>query len=168
MKKSKIEMVENLRNAFKDIKFLMILNINKVCVENLRKLRVQLKKEQIHIKVFKNKIVRYAIENTILKVLSDALVGQTALLWDSNINNSLAAARIIYDAKEKISTLEPVCGFLNGKKIDKDYIKYLSKIPNMGILRSKIIFLLTDILKKIIRSIQYQLLMIINTLKHKK
>lgn len=168
MKRHNIKTMENIKAVFKDIKFLIVLNINKVCVENLRHLRVKLKNEHIQLKVFKNKIVKHAIENTAFKELSSSLVGQIALLWDNNINNSLIAAKIVYNAKEHIKTLTPVCGFYNGKKIDNNYIRYLSKIPNMNALRSKIIFLLSEISKQIIISIQYQLFAIVNTLKNKK
>jgi large subunit ribosomal protein L10 len=143
----------------------MVLNINKVCVENLRYLRVKLKDKDIKLKIFKNKIVKHAIKNTMLQEISSSLVGQTALLWDDNINNSLVAARIIYDVKKHIETLEPVCGFYNGRKIDNDYIEYLSKIPSMNTLRSKIISLLSGTLKRIVISIRYHLFAIVNILK---
>lgn len=165
IKKYKVKVIKDIEKIFKNMKLLIILNIKGICAQNMRHLRYELYKENIYIKVFKNKLIKYAIKNSIFNTLTSSLTGQNAFLWDNN--NALTATKIINNFDKKINKLKLVCGFLNGKKIDVDYIEYLSNIPNISILRIKLLFLLSIISRKLIYYINYQLLVIINILKQK-
>lgn len=168
IKQYKLDLVKYLQNKLKTTKFLMILNIHKARAEEMRDLRKKLIQENIFLKIIKNKLIKHAIYNTRFDILNKDLFGQVALVWCSNINLSIIAIKIIYNIKHDKDILHPISGFIGDKKVNSQYIKSLSNIPNINTLRSKLLLILRNYLEKIITSINYSMLMIINILKNKK
>jgi large subunit ribosomal protein L10 len=165
IKDYKIKIVHHILSIFQNMKLLIVLNIHGICAENMRSLRATLNKADIKIKVFKNKLTKYAIKNSIFNSLSPDIKGQVAFLWDNK--ESLMITKLLNNFNKEVINLNVLCGFLNGKKISVDYIKYLSTIPDLATLRLKLLLILSIIAKQVICKISYQLLMIINIIKQK-
>lgn len=168
IKQYKLDIVKYLQNTLKTTQFLMVLNIHKTRAEEMRYLKKKLIKENIFLKIIKNKLIKHAIYNTKFAMLNQDLSGQIALVWCSNINLSIVAIKIIHNIKNDKNILYPISGFIGSKKVNNKYIESLSSIPNINTLRFKLLFILRNYLEKIIKSINYSMLMIINILKNKK
>lgn len=100
IKEYKKNIVEYLYKEFKDINFIIILNIHKVRAEEIRYFRKLLFENDINIKVFKNKLIKHSMNNLNISILNDNLVGQIALLWHQNINKIIIAAKMIYNTQK--------------------------------------------------------------------
>lgn len=166
MKEKKEMIIETLKDIFKSVKLLILLDIHGISAENMRCLRSMLNKEKQNIKVFKNKLSEYAIKNTPLKSLINNFKGQIALVWD--INNTPTSAKVLKEFEKNKIPLKIKNGYHNGSKVNEKYIRYLSDIPSMQELKIQIINTILKISKKILLNIKYQSLTIINILKTKK
>lgn len=165
-KEQKAKSIDYLRTIFNSFKLLIILDIHKISAEEIRCLRKLLTINNICIKVFKNKLCKYAVKNTSLNVMSNKFAGQIALIWDKQ--NTPEAARILKTFQKDIISSKIKSGFHNGRIIDCNYIKYLSNIPNISTLRITIVKFLSQPSRHIMRNIQYPLQTIINMLNLKK
>lgn len=166
IKEHKIKTIKYLKKTLKNIRLLIILNIHEMRAEDLRILRKMLNENHLNIKVFKNKLSKYAIKDSPFSSISDDLKGQTAFVWD--VQSSPVAAKVLKDFREKIKDVKIICGFHDGVKVNTEYLEYLSNIPDMHSLRLKLLNILAIISRKIVFNIKYQSLAIINILKHKK
>lgn len=165
-REQKIKSLNYLKTIIHSFKLLIILDIHKIKAEEIRKLRRMLKVESVNLKIFSNKLCKYAFKNSPLDIMSDKLVGQIAFIWDEN--NKPSAAQILKIFKKDIIDLKVTCGFHNGKLVNNEYVKILSNIPNMLKLRAKILNLLLKISKNIIMSIKYKPQILLNILKLRK
>jgi len=162
-REQKIKSLDYLRTMFNSFKLLIILDIHKISAEEIRTLRRMLKMKSLNLKVFNNKLCRYAIKESFLSVISDKLIGQIAIIWD-NINSPMAA-QVLKNFQKDIIDLKVKCGLHNGKLINSQYIKSLSNIPNISKLRAKILSLLSQHSRNIVLSIKHSSLTILNILK---
>jgi len=167
IKQYKKHIVKYLYQELKNANFFILLNIHKVRAEEIRYFRKILFENKVNIKVFKNKLVKCAITDLPMDVMKKKLVGQIALIWHTNISTAIFTAKTIYNTKKNIENIYPLCGYINGKIVNETEIKYLSNIPNLHTLRAKLLSILSIYSNKIIYSIKYPLLMIINILKYK-
>jgi len=168
IKQHKLKLVQNLQNTLTTVKSIIILDINKVSAEELQNIRRKLIEKNIFFKVIKNKLIKHAFNSTRFQVLSKDIIGQIALMWCLDENKSIVATKLIYDIKNDKNILNPICGFINNKKVNEKYLEYISNIPNINILRFKLLFILINYSKKVIKSVNYLPSMIINILKNKK
>jgi large subunit ribosomal protein L10 len=150
-REKKIKSLDYLRQIFDSFKLLIILDIHKISAEEIRKLRRLLNSKSLNLKVFNNKLCKYAIKDSYLNVMSNMLIGQIAIIWDNN--NNPTAAQVLKEFQEDIIDLKVKCGIHNGKLIDNQYIKSLSNIPDLSILRIKIINLLSKYSINIIQNL---------------
>jgi ribosomal protein L10 len=122
--------------------------------------------KNLNLKVFNNKLCKYAIKNSPLSPMSNMLVGQIAMIWD--MNNNPTAAQVLKEFKSDIIDLRVKCGIHNGKLINNEYIKSLSNIPNISKLRIKIINILSQFSIRIIQNLRYCPLTILSVLNLRK
>jgi len=122
--------------------------------------------QNINLKVFNNKLCRYAIKDSYLNMISDMLIGQTAIIWD--VNNKPTAAKVLQNFRKDIIDIKVKCGVHNGKLIDNDYIEALSNIPDLPVLRIRIINILSHCSIRIVQNLKYCPLTILSILNLKK
>lgn len=165
-REQKAKSLDYLRTVFNSFKLLIILDIHRIPAEKIRELRRMLNANNLNIKVFNNKLCKYAIKDTYLSIMSSMLIGQVAIIWD--VQNNPTAAQTLKDFQEDIIDLKVKCGIHNGKLIDNEYVKELSNIPNLSILRMKIINILSQFSLRIIYSLKSCPLTILSVLNLRK
>ena len=164
-RKQNIKTINLIKSILKNVKLLIVVNIHGICSENMRYLRKKLNEQDQNIKVFKNQLSKCAMKNTPLQILSKNIKGEVALIWTPY--NTPVLAQILKACEKKIPFSNIKCGFYNGKQVGTEYIKYLSEIPDMHILKTRILNILFTTYKKLLFNIKYQAITIINLLKIK-
>lgn len=165
-REQKIKSLDYLKQIFESFKLLVVLDIHKISAEEIRQLRRMLNLKNLNIKVFNNKLCKHAIKGTHMDILSNMLVGQIAIAWDTD--NSPMLAKKLKEFHNDFIDLRVKCGMYNGKFIDKKYIKTLSNIPDLPTLRAKIINILSQQSIFIIQRIQHYSLAMLSILNLKK
>jgi large subunit ribosomal protein L10 len=122
-----------------------------ITVEEITKLRKDVREAEANFKVIKNTLARIAIKDTALEGIGEYLDGPTGLAYSNNpVGLSKALAKFAKD-NEKLTILG---GFMNGRAISKGVVEELASLPSHDELRAKIIGLLTANAVKIVRTIK--------------
>ena len=104
-------------------------------VEQDTELRKQLRGADVHYKVYKNTMIRFAIKGTDFESLGAHLEGPTALATSKT--DATAAARILFEFAKKNPALELKAGVVEGTYYDEKGIAVIATIPSREVLLSK-------------------------------
>ncbi|MDR1476430.1 MAG: 50S ribosomal protein L10 [Holosporales bacterium] len=122
-----------------------------ITVEEITKLRRNIRDADANFKVMKNTLARIAIKDSALEVISDYFSGPTGLAYS---NDPVGLAKAIHDFAKSNEKLAILGGMMDGKVISKEIVKELASLPSKDELRAKIIGLLTANATKIVRTIK--------------
>jgi large subunit ribosomal protein L10 len=122
-----------------------------ITVEEMTKLRKDMRAIEANFKVLKNTLARIAIKGSVLDPIGKYLVGSTALAYS---NNPVGLAKAISEFAKTNEKLKILGGIMDGKEISYEVIKELASLPSVDELRAKIIGLLTAAALKIVRTIK--------------
>lgn len=124
----KKEEVSKLANKIKEAKIVLLTDYRGINVEDVTKLRADLRNAGTEYSVIKNNITRRALEEAGVKGLNDLLVGPTAVV----INNEdyLETAKIIYNYSKDNDFYKIKGGVIDGKVVSADEIITLAKLPS--------------------------------------
>ena len=127
------EIKENLDGA----KAVVLVDYLGLTVEQATKLRKNLRAEEITYKVYKNTLIKRAIEGTEFESLSKDLEGPTAIVVSKK--DATAPARVIADFAKTANKLELKSGVVEGTYYDAEGIKVISQIPSREVLLSRLL-----------------------------
>jgi len=125
------ELDEKLAN-FKSAVFVNYAGVN---AEALGKLRVELRKEGVDLKVAKKTLLDIAFKKHNLNVQSKSLAGQVALAI--GYKDEVAPAKIVYKFIKEAENLRILAGFLGKEFIGGDMVEALAKLPSYEELLAK-------------------------------
>ena len=137
-RKAKEQKVESMTDM-KDAGLVVVLQQSGLNADETRQLRVQLRKENISLKVAKNTLVKHAIKGTAIEALEKLLRGPTALAYSKD---PIAAAKVTVEFAKKNTKLKVVGAAMNGQLLDEAQTKALASLPSLDQLRGKIVGLL--------------------------
>lgn len=129
--------VEEIKNYLQDAQTAVLVDYRGLTVEQDTRLRKQLREAGIVYKVYKNTMVKFAIEGTAFESLKDDLEGPTAIAISTT--DATAPARILAKFAKEAEALEIKSGVVEGTYYDKDGIKAISNIPSREELLSKLL-----------------------------
>ena len=135
----KKKIVAEIEGHLKGAKSVVFMDYRGINVDEVTKLRVKLKKSGVVYKVYKNNLMKIALNNIGVKALDDKLVGTLAVAFSNN--DEVAAAKIILEQKfEKKMAFK--FGLLGKSVLDADGIVELSKMPSKETLVAQLLSLL--------------------------
>jgi large subunit ribosomal protein L10 len=141
MTMAKIELkqpiVEEIKAQLQDAQTAVIVDYRGLTVEQDTRLRKELREAGVVYKVYKNTMVRRAIEGTEFDALKDDLEGPNAIAISKE--DATAPARILAKFAKEAEALEIKSGIVEGTYYDKDGIKAISSIPSREELLSKLL-----------------------------
>ena len=100
--------VDEIKELLKDAQAAVIVDYRGLTVEEDTKLRNSLRKEGVTYKVYKNTMIRFAIEGTEFEALGKHLEGPTALAVSKE--DATAPARILFNFSKEAKALELKAG----------------------------------------------------------
>ncbi len=101
-------------------------------VEQVTQLRKELLDNGCEMHVIKNNITRRAAQEAGYGELAEALVGPNAVAF--GYNDSVTAAKIVYDFAKQNNALELKVGVVDGEFLNNDKIKVIATIPTREVL----------------------------------
>ncbi len=127
--------VEEIKENLKDAKTVVLVDYRGLTVEQDTKLRKTLREAGVIYKVYKNTMVKLAIDGTEFDSVKDDLEGPTAVAVSKT--DATAAARVLAKFAKENPALEIKSGIVEGTYYDAKGIATIATIPSREELISK-------------------------------
>ncbi len=129
--------VAEIKEALDGAKGVVLVDYRGLTVAQDTELRRNARKEDVLYKVYKNTMVKLAIEDTEWSELKKDLDGPTAVVISKN--DATAPARIMADFAKDAKALERKSGVVEGTYYDSEGIKVIATIPSREVLLSRLL-----------------------------
>ena len=146
-KKSAI--VDEVSAKFSAAASVVVVDYRGLTVDEVTRLRKQLRDANVEMKVIKNSILSRAAEKAGLEGLGEVFTGPTAVAFSNE--DVVAPAKIINDFSKDAKALEIKGGIIEGKVSSLEEITALAKLPN----REGLLSMLLSVLQAPIRNVAY-------------
>lgn len=133
----KAPIVDEIKETIDGAASVVLVDYLGLTVEQDTKLRKNLRAEEITYKVYKNTLIKRAVEGTEFESLSKDLEGPTAIVVSKK--DATAPARVIAEFAKTASKLELKSGVVEGTYYDADGIKTIAEIPSRETLLSRLL-----------------------------
>ncbi|MBQ8085857.1 MAG: 50S ribosomal protein L10 [Lachnospiraceae bacterium] len=127
--------VEEIKESLNDAKTVVLVDYRGLTVEQDTKLRKTLREAGVIYKVYKNTMVKLAIDGTEFDSIKDDLEGPTAVAVSKT--DATAAARVLAKFAKENPALEIKSGIVEGTYYDAQGISKIATIPSREELISK-------------------------------
>ena len=141
-RKLKEQTVSDLHLKFEKAKVAILTDYCGLNVENISKLRNELRNKAVEYRVVKNTIVRLAAKSTELELLDEYFSGPTAVAI--SYEDPVPPAKVLIKFTKDHPELEITAGVLDGKVMTTDDIKLLAETPSRDVLLAKMLSLFTS------------------------
>ena len=132
----KQEQVNELANELKEAKVALIVAYRGITVEDVTKLRAELRAANAEYKVIKNNIIKRALAANGEKELDSTLEGPVALVMSKE--DYLAPSKVIYNFTKDHDFYKIKGGVIEGKVMTAEEIITLAKLPSRQELLAKL------------------------------
>ena len=134
--KQKQEEVSKLAEKLKEAKVILLTDYRGINVEDVTKLRAELRGVNTEYKVIKNNIIKRALDANGENGLDDLLEGPTALIIGTE--DYLEPSKIIYNFSKNNDFYKIKGGIIDGKVMTAEEIITLAKLPSRQELMAKL------------------------------
>jgi large subunit ribosomal protein L10 len=138
-KEEKQQAVTQLSDTLKDVSLVVATDYRGLTVEEITKLRNELRSVSSEYKVVKNTLLKRATEGTPIEPLHKHLTGPTAILVSPE--DPVGPVKVLVKYQKDFSALSIKGGVLEGKALSADETKELSTLPGRQELLSKVLSL---------------------------
>ena len=129
-----------------------VASINGMNVAEVDSLRRSIRKVDGNIRVFKNRLLKRAIESTKFKGISTFLKGQNIIVWSKDPST---AAKVISDFEKTSGKIKVLGGSFNDRTLTSDEVKILGNLPSIEVVRSQLVGILKFPQNRIYGNISY-------------
>jgi len=168
-RKLKEQTVSELQEKFKRGKVAILTDYCGLNVEDMNKLRAELRNEEVEFRVVKNTIVRLAAKSTELELLDDYFNGPTAIAI--SYLDPLSPAKVLTKFIKDNQKLEIKAGVVDGNIIQVEDIKLMADIPSREVLLAQMmsVFISSQTnLVGVLNGILLKFLHVLEAIKEKK
>ncbi len=134
--KQKEEIVKKLADDLKDNSLILLVDYRGITVEDVTKLRNEIRQGNAQYRVIKNNIIKRALELNGETGLNDLLEGPTALITSKD--DYLEPAKAIYNFTKNNEFYKIKGGIIDGKVMTAEEIITLAKLPSRQELLAKL------------------------------
>lgn len=124
---SKQALVQEISTKFKDASSSVVVEYRGLTVAEVTELRRKLREENIDFKVYKNSMVQRAAKENGYDELMENLTGPNAIAFS---DDAVAPSRVLAQFARAHEHLVLKAGVVDGKVVNADELKKLSKLPN--------------------------------------
>ena len=132
-------------------------------VDELTKLRRELRKKGIEFQVVKNRLLLIASQDTEADILRDYLAGPCALAI--TYDDVVTPAKVLTKFMQDYEALEIKIGQINGKLVELSAIKRLAQLPSKEVLLLQLLFSLSGVPISFVRLLSEMPRRLINVLE---
>ena len=138
MKKAYIEkqaIIDEIKDKFERAESAVVIDYMGITVAQADAMRKKLREANVDYTVYKNTLVKRAIDGTDYEPMAEVLEGPSALAF--SYDDATAPARVLNDAIKEFKKMEFKGGFVEGEYYDKEAIAQIASIPSREVLISK-------------------------------
>ena len=146
-KENKKTYIEEMKKNFNSNSSVMIAQYQGLNVNELDKLRKELRDKGIKFKITINRITKLAIKDTPVKDLEKFFIGPTATALSSD---PITTAKILTKFSKTNNKLKIIAGFMDGKVLDEKEVSIIATLPSLEEARAKIVGILTSPAQKLL------------------
>ena len=147
----KIKITEDLQDRFSKSAIVVLTDYKGLDVTSINDLRRRLREEDIEYQVVKNTLLVRASEDTEVALIRDFFKGPSAIAL--SYEDPVAPAKILTKFAKENQRLEIKVGVMNGKLLDVDAIKALSKLPSREVLLGQLLSTLNMVPTSFVRTL---------------
>lgn len=125
---TKQEIVSELRETLGDVMSIVLADFRGMDVASATELRESFRQAGCGYRVIKNTLIKLAVKDTGMEVMSEHLVGPTAVMWSKD--SPADAAKIAVDYAKTSKTFVIKGGYFEGESLDPAGVTRLSKMPD--------------------------------------
>ena len=134
---SKYEMLEKVNKSLDASQGLFVVDYRGLTVKETQEFRRSLREVGANMKVYKNNIVKIALEKAEMPAIDEVLVGPCACVFYEN--DPVDAAKVIKDTSKKLGKLEFLGGIADGVAVSADQAKAIADLPSREELIAKFV-----------------------------
>lgn len=138
MKKAYIEkqaIIDEIKDKFERAESAVVIDYMGITVAQADAMRKKLREANVDYTVYKNTLVKRAIDGTDYAPMAEVFEGPSALAF--SYDDATAPARVLNDAIKEFKKMEFKGGFVEGEYYDKEAIAQIASIPSREVLISK-------------------------------
>lgn len=146
-KNQKSQLVSELKEKLTNSAFVAVVHYRGMSDKQLYDMRVTLKSKGCEMKIAKNTLVRVAVKDTDLSILTPHLSGPTAIL---SSDDPVALAKILCDVAKQVELLKIKIGYLDKSLVETNAISNLAKLGSMEEVRASFVGVLGAVQSKFV------------------
>lgn len=146
---SKLDMLAKVSESLEASKGLFVIDYRGLTVKEAEELRHSLRENGAVMKVYKNNIVKIALEKAGLPAIDDVLVGTTACVFYEN--DPVDAAKVVKEASKKFNKLEFRGGITDSVVVNAEQAIAIADLPTREELIAKFVGCISNPLSGIVR-----------------
>ena len=125
--------IDEIKDKFERAESAVVIDYMGITVEQANAMRAKLREANVDYTVYKNTLVKRAVDGTEYEAIAEVLEGPSAFAF--SYDDATAPARVLNDAIKEFKKMEFKGGFVEGEYYDKDGI--IASIPSRDALISK-------------------------------
>ena len=133
--KQKQIVIDEIKDKFERAESAVVIDYMGITVEQADAMRKKLREANVDYTVYKNTLVKRAIEGTDYEQLGEILEGPSAFAF--SFEDATAPARVLNESIKEFKKMEFKAGIVEGEFYDKDGITQIADIPSRDVLISK-------------------------------
>lgn len=128
--------IAELKEKFEKSKLVILTDYRGINVEDITKIRADLRKANCEYKVAKNTTLKFAAKEANLEGITDVLEGPTAITF--SYEDYVEPAKVLYNYAKTSEFYKIKGGIMDGKVISVDEILKLAKLPSREMLLTQL------------------------------
>ena len=148
--KQKQTVIDEISKKMESASGVVVLDYIGISVEQANAMRVKLRDAGVDYKVYKNTLVKRAIEGTPCESLKEALEGPSAFAF--SYEDATVPARVLDSVIKEFKKMEMKAGLVEGVFYDAEGIKQIATIPSREVLIARFLGSIQSPVGKLVRT----------------
>lgn len=137
---SNIDMLEKVKGSIEASKGVFVVDYRGLTVKEAQELRRALREANAHMKVYKNNIVRIALNEAEMPNIDDMLKGTCAYVFYEK--DPVEAAKVLKQETDKLKKMQILGGIADGKAISAEEALAYAELPSRDELLAKLVYVI--------------------------
>lgn len=137
---SNIDMLEKVKGSIEASKGVFVVDYRGLTVKEAQDLRRALREANAHMKVYKNNIVRIALNEAEMPNIDDMLKGTCAYVFYEK--DPVEAAKVLKQEADKLKKMQILGGIADGKAISAEEALAYAELPSRDELLAKLVYVI--------------------------
>ena len=137
---SNIDMLEKVKGSIEASKGVFVVDYRGLTVKEAQELRRALREANAHMKVYKNNIVRIALNEAEMPNIDDMLKGTCAYVFYEK--DPVEAAKVLKQEADKLKKMQSLGGIADGKAISAEEALAYAELPSRDELLAKLVYVI--------------------------